>query len=123
MTIEECYTQLQGNYPEAKNRLMTDTLIERFILKFPDDPCMATLRDRIAARDTAGAFRAVHTLKGVAANLAFTQLYHDASNLTEQLRDLQHEADPVLYAILQQTYDRVINTLTAYQASRSCPRT
>lgn len=119
MTIEECYSKLQGNYTEAKTRLMNDKLIERFILKFPDDPSMDTLQKMIETGDNAAAFRAVHTLKGVAANLAFTQLFRDASNLTEQLRPLQSPADPELYNVLKQTYDIVINTLKEYSESKS----
>lgn len=119
MTIEECYTKLHGNYQEAKTRLMNDKLIERFILKFPDDPSMDALREMIDAGDNAAAFRAVHTLKGVAANLAFTQLFHDASNLTEQLRPLQEAADPELYSTLKKTYDMVISTLKEYVDSKS----
>lgn len=118
MTIEECYSKLHGNYAEAKTRLMNDKLIERFILKFPDDPCMATLQEMILAGDNAAAFRAVHTLKGVAANLAFTQLFRDASNLTEQLRPLESPADPELFSILKQTYATVIRTLEEYKTNK-----
>lgn len=118
MTLEECYAKLNGDYSEAKNRLMNDRLIDRFILKFPDDPSMGALRDMVEAGDNVAAFRAVHTLKGVAANLAFTQLFHDASNLTEQLRSLQNAPDPELYRILQQTYDRVIDVLKEYAESK-----
>lgn len=118
MTLQECYTQLRGNYAEAKQRLMNDRLIDKFILKFPDDPSMEALREMVKAGDNAASFRAVHTLKGVAANLAFTQLFQDASNLTEQLRDLQHDPDPTLYSILQETYQQVINTLMEYKNSK-----
>lgn len=118
MTLEECYSKLRGNYNEAKTRLMNDKLIERFILKFPNDPSMEALKEMVRAGDNAAAFRAVHTLKGVAANLAFTQLFQDASNLTEQLRSLQNDPDPTLYAILQNTYDMVIDTLKEYEASK-----
>lgn len=115
MTIEECYTKLRGNYSEAKTRLMNDKLIERFILKFPDDPSMSTLQAMVEAGDIEKSFRAVHTLKGVAANLAFTQLFRDASNLTEQLRPLQNTADPELYSTLQKTYDMVLSVLAEYK--------
>lgn len=118
MTIKECYSRLRGDYTEAKTRLMNDKLIERFILKFPDDPSMATLQEMIQVGDIAASFRAVHTLKGVAANLAFTQLFHDASNLTEQLRPLQSPADPELFSNLQSTYDMVISVLKEYEASK-----
>lgn len=119
MTLEECYAKLNGDYNEAKTRLMNEKLIERFILKFPDDPSMDALQEMIAAGDNAAAFRAVHTLKGVAANLAFTQLFQDASNLTEYMRDLQHDADPNLYASLKETYDNVIRTLKEYEANKA----
>lgn len=118
MTLEECYCKLRGDYQEAKNRLMNDKLIERFILKFPDDPSMDSLKEMVKTGDNAAAFRAVHTLKGVAANLAFKQLFQDASNLTEQLRSLQNDPDPKLYATLLETYDLVIDTLKEYQASK-----
>lgn len=118
MTLEECYTKLQGDYKEAMSRLVNSRLIERFILKFPADPSMDTLQKMVEAGDNAAAFRAVHTLKGVAANLAFSQLFCDASNLTEQMRDLQHAADPVLYAKLKDTYNRVINTLKEYELTK-----
>lgn len=119
MTLEECYTKLHGDYHEAKNRLMNDRLIDRFILKFPDDPSMGTLKDMVETGDNVAAFRAVHTLKGVAANLAFTQLYQDASNLTEQLRSLQNQPDPLLYSRLLATYNQVIETLREYEAEIS----
>lgn len=118
MTLEECYTKLHGDYNEAQNRLMNERLIDRFILKFPDDPSMDALREMVKAGDNAAAFRAVHTLKGVAANLAFTQLFHDASNLTEQLRSLQNSPDPELFRTLQETYGLVIRTLEEYAASK-----
>ena len=118
MTLEECYNNLHGDYEEAKTRLMNERLIERFILKFPEDPSMGALLEMIEAGDNVAAFRAVHTLKGVAANLAFTQLFRDASNLTEQLRDLKSNPDPELVARLKVTYDLVISSLKEYAASK-----
>lgn len=118
MTLEECYNKLHGSYEEAKTRLMNDRLIERFVLKFPDDPSMDALNDMVAAGENSAAFRAVHTLKGVAANLAFTELFQNASNLTEQLRDLKSEADPALLEAVRVSYDLVIRTLREYAASK-----
>lgn len=117
MTLQECYNNLHGDYNEAKTRLMNDRLIERFIMKFPDDPSMGALQEMIEVGDNTAAFRAVHTLKGVAANLAFTQLFQDASNLTEQMRDLKSDADPELLANLKASYQLVIDTLKDYEAN------
>lgn len=119
MTLQDCYTQLHGDYAEAIGRLMNERLMDRFVRKFPADPSMGQLNEMIAAGDNPAAFRAVHTLKGVAANLSFTELYRAAYDLTEQMRDLQHTADAELYSRVQQAYDLVIKTLNQYTSEKS----
>lgn len=114
MNLREMYTELGGSYDEALGRLMNDRLIERFVLKFPDDPTMKTLEDAVNAGNTEGAFRAAHTLKGVAANLAFTDLSKAASALTEQLRPLTSPADAELYSKLRLSYQRTTETIKKY---------
>lgn len=115
MNIIECYQKLHGDYADAKNRLMMDRLVEKFMLKFPNDPSMHELDDAIAAGDNESAFRAVHTLKGVAANLSFTELQKAASALTEQMRDLQHPADPQLYENVKSAYRNTISAINIYK--------
>ena len=75
-----------GNYEEAIERLRNERLVTRFALKFIDDGSYKLLEDSLASGNYEEAFRAAHTLKGVAANLAFTDLAADASVLTEALR-------------------------------------
>lgn len=111
MTTQECYTLLKGNYQEAKSRLMNDTLIDRFLLRFPDDPSMQQLLDSLSQQNYTEAFHAAHTLKGVAANLAFTQLQQSASALTEALRGGQCPADASLLPQLQSDYQLVMDTI------------
>lgn len=119
MNLDECYSALKGNYAEARGRLMNDKLVIRFILKFLSDPSMEELRAGVAANDNELAFRAVHTLKGVAANLAFTELYNDASALTEQMRSLKNSADPQLLAKLEETYTNVIDVLKRFEQEQA----
>lgn len=118
MTIQNCYETLKGNYEEAKQRLMNDKLIERFILKFPADDSITILREAVKAGDHDESFRGAHTLKGVAANLAFTELEKAASELTEQLRNSKDPADPVLFENVETAYNLVINTLKQYEAEK-----
>lgn len=105
---------LRGDYANAKIRLMNDRLIDKFIRKFPGDPTMQQLDDAIASGDRKAAFVAVHTLKGVAANLSFTELQQAASNLTEQLRNGASEPDASLYGSLRESYNKAISALQAY---------
>ncbi len=94
MTLRECYDQMNGSYDDAKARLMMDSMIERFLQKFLEDKTMEDLRRAVASGDVPLSFRQAHTLKGVAANLAFTGLQKAASDLTEQLRPRQRRLIP-----------------------------
>ena len=43
MTLKRFYEAVGGNYTEVLSRLMSDRLIRKFLLKFPDDPSYAVL--------------------------------------------------------------------------------
>ena len=88
MTIQECYMALGGNYQEVAKRLPSESLVKRFITKFPDDKSFAELSQAMAEGDRASAFRAAHTLKGVSANLSLDQLLRSVVVLTELLLSL-----------------------------------
>lgn len=118
MTIQECYTKLKGNYEDAVRRLSSDNLIERFMLMFPKDTTMQTLRAAVAEGNIEESFRAAHTLKGIAANLSFSELAEVSSKLTEQLRPRTNQADGELVSQIEELYELTINTLKEYQASK-----
>ena len=93
MTLEEFYTAIGGNYQETMQRLPSETMIRKFIHKYPSDPSYASLSAALEAQDWPTAFRAAHTLKGVAQNLGFGILYKTAAALTEALRGPAAPAD------------------------------
>ena len=66
MTIKECYEQIGADYEDVRSRLRSDLLIRKFFLKFPDDKSFGQLKEALKSGDREGAFRGVHTLKGVA---------------------------------------------------------
>ena len=90
MNIREFYEKTGGDYADALQRLMKENLLERFTRMFPDDSCYRELESSLAEKDLAGAFHAVHTLKGICLNLSYTRLYESGYEVTEALRD----ADP-----------------------------
>ena len=115
MTLQECYGALHGNYDDARSRLMTDRLIEKFMLKFLDDTSMDLLKESVEQGNIPESFRAAHTLKGVAANLAFTELMETSSELTEQLRSCTVPADEELYRKVTDAYEVTVKAITAYK--------
>lgn len=86
MTVEQFYNYICGDYAGTKSRLMTDDRILRFVNKFPADGSYKLLTDSLASSNVEEAFRAAHTIKGVAQNLGFTALYKAAEVVTEILR-------------------------------------
>lgn len=86
MNTEVFYEKIGGNYADTIGRLMTEERILRFVRKFPADGSFNALKDALARGSQEEAFRAAHTLKGVAQNLGFTVLYEKASAVTEVLR-------------------------------------
>ena len=103
MTIEQCYQEIGGNYTEVCSRLPSQKLVEKFVRKFLDDQSYAQLAAAMEEGNHDDAFRAAHTLKGVAANLSFTKLRASACDLTELLRapadTIPPEAAPLLEAV------------------------
>ena len=115
MTVQECYNKMNGNYGEVLERLGMDRIIEKFLLKFPKDESMNQLLDAIKDGDIEGSFKAAHTLKGVAANLAFTELQKATDALTEQLRPKNEQANPTLVAAVEKAYSNTIAAIEEYQ--------
>ena len=76
MTIQECYQQLGGDLSAVENRLRSVGLVERFLAKFLDDGCYATLCSAMEQGDRKQAFQAAHSLKGVSGNLSLDRLAH-----------------------------------------------
>ena len=108
MTTAEFYDYVGGDYDDVKYRFMKDELISRFLRMLPDDGSMDELNAAVAAGSSEGAFRAVHTLKGVAATLGFDGLTTTASVLTEKLRPQTGFPDDEYFSAVGREYDRVI---------------
>ena len=110
MTIEQCYARIGGSFAEVNARLPDACLVEKFVRKFPADPSYAQLKQALTDDCLTDAFRAVHTLKGVAANLSFEPLRQSASALTELLRhtdSIPPEALP-LFAQVTRDYEATL---------------
>lgn len=86
MTVQECYTQLGGDYEDVKARFLNDEKIKRFLSLFLEDEHFDGLCQAMKEENYQLAFENVHTLKGVCANLSLNMLLEQAKELTELLR-------------------------------------
>ena len=115
MTLKDCYMQMGADYEETVQRLRSESLIQRIILKFPQDPSYQELCQALADGNIEGAFRAAHTLKGVCQNLGFKNLYEPSAELTERLRPLQEtETDDLMQKVTEE-YNRTVKAIEDFQ--------
>lgn len=117
MTIQECYAALEGDYQEVLSRLYSEALVKKFVGKFLADQSFQLLESSLTAEEYDEAFRAAHTLKGVAQNLSFTRLYQSSHQITEALRTKDYALAGQLFPTVSQDYERTVAAIQAYQSS------
>lgn len=113
MTLHEFYTAVGGSCDDVIARLRSEAFTEKFLRMIPQDGSMPLLRQAAAAGDAETAFRAVHTLKGIALNLGLASLAAACGAMTEALRgrsSLPAETDDLLRAV-EQEYQKVCRAL------------
>ena len=115
MTLECFYTHIGGDYCEVFSRLCTEERILKFIRKYPADPTFQHLKEAVNRSDWTDAFRAVHTLKGVAQNLGFDRLYAVSFPLTEALRGAKPLTDPSLLEAVTREQEETMAALSALE--------
>ncbi len=110
MDLKTFYCEIGGNYEETFKRFMTDERILKFVRKFLLDGSFALLKTSLAEKKVEDAFRAAHTLKGVAQNLGFDRLFVTAEKVTNILRGGSLEVD-ALMPELEELYNLTITAI------------
>ncbi len=113
MTLSELYIVLGGDVHAVLARIPSEAMIRKFAKMYTQDTSFAALRQAVDACDWDGAFRAAHTLKGVALNLGFSYLADAASALTEHLRGGKALTQPALLAAVQSAHAQALRALDA----------
>ena len=116
MNINECYQAMGADYEEVFGRLRNERLITKFVLKFPGDPSFSQLQSTLEEKNVEEAFRAAHTLKGVAHNLGFTPLYEATATLTEVLRAGNLPEDDNMMNAVAKEYERTVAAIEQLNA-------
>lgn len=119
MNIKECYDAAGGKYDEVIRRFLREELLIKFVLKFLSDKTFDTLITDLEKGDTEASFRGAHTLKGVAMNLGFTELYDVSAELTDMLRPLKPVDTTDVVAKLTASYNKVVGAIKEFQKSNS----
>ncbi len=111
-SIEQFYVNMGTTAKEVVNRLGGDAeTVKLFLSKFKDDKTFEGFKKALDEGDTPVAFRAVHTLKGVCANLGLENLYKKAYDVTEMLRAGNLEEAREAYPSLEELYNNAIEEI------------
>jgi HPt (histidine-containing phosphotransfer) domain-containing protein len=115
MTLKECYDKLGGDYESAVSRLINESLVKKFVLKFLNDLSYETLVNALEKENYEEAFHASHTIKGICQNLSFTDLYKSSRALTEALRENNTDEIQPLAQQVKADYERTIAAIKEFQ--------
>lgn len=116
MTLQECYEKIGGDYAEVSERLVNDERIEKYVVKFLEDPTYQMLCEAIEADDDTAVFLTIHTLKGLSQNLGFGRLYEASHELTEAVRGDVKLQDVSLFEAVRDAYFVTIEVIKEFAA-------
>ena len=108
MTRED-FISNEIDYDSAMNLFMgKQEILERFLKKFLNDVSYEQLKAAIDNKDCEAAFKAAHTLKGVAGNLSMKKLAKTVSDMTEEFRAGNFDAGLVYVDEMDSQYKAMI---------------
>ena len=115
MTLQECYAAVGGSYEEVTQRLRSERIVQKFVIKFLADGSYDLLIRSMEEENYGEAFRAAHTIKGVCQNLSFTKLYESSNQLSEALRSGLSPEAPGLLEQVKEDYNQTVQAIRAFQ--------
>ena len=119
MICKEFYEIVGGDYEDAVNRFMSEENVLRFIPRFLTDTSFSLLEKGMNEKDVNLAYRAAHTLKGIAQSFGFSDLGKSAIVLTEVLRKKTFDGADELFGIVKSDYVKVINAIKQFLKSQN----
>ena len=112
LSMRECYELLGEDYDSVIQRLECDEAnVEPAIREFLYDEHFITFVDAMNEHAVEKAFRAAHTMKGIAANLGFEKFRSVFSEITEYLRKGDYDNAHDLLVPVGKEYIRIISVL------------
>ncbi len=113
--LEKFYKSVGSDVQEVVARLGgAAALVERFLTKFKSDESFNKLHDALENGAVKDAFREAHTLKGLCANLSLQNLFEQARDITELLREENLEAAKQSFPALEREYIHVLDAMKEF---------
>ena len=120
MNLKDCYIKFGGDFDEVLGRLRREQIVQKFVYKFLDDKSFHLFEMSMENKDYEEALRAVHTLKGICQNLAFTRLFESSNLVTKALKENDWNTAIDMIPKLSMDYYETINVINEFKRSRDC---
>lgn len=113
--IENAYNQIGADFDDVLRRFTSEELVVRFSEKFLEDGSFEQLGEALRNDDANAAFLASHTLKGIAQNMGFSNLFEPSNALAEFLRPIPETAagSEELFAAVEAEYNKTTEAIRA----------
>lgn len=119
MELREFYGIVGGDYETVLENMISEQMAFKFIDMFLEDPSYQRLLTALECGEDEEAFKAVHTLKGVSANLGLMNLYQKAVLVTEELRNGRNPMQARAYMPqLTKEYEETIQAILKLQKEK-----
>lgn len=117
MNCLDFYDGLGADSANVVRRLGNETFVRKYLKKFAEDTTVGDLNRYVAEKEYENAFRAAHTIKGLALNLELLPLNGIIIDLTEILRNTIHEDDKIKSLLLafNKEYNTIIQKINMLQ--------
>lgn len=103
------------DYEDAMDRMDNDgDLYKTLALKYLDNAKYADLVAALEVKDFDEAYKAAHSIKGVAGNLSFARLFDVSSAMSEALFQGEYQAAEGMLGDLKAANEKVIEGLVAW---------
>ncbi|MDE7095750.1 MAG: Hpt domain-containing protein [Anaeroplasmataceae bacterium] len=113
MSIKEFYNSINVNPEDVLHRFANnEAMLTKFLKKFLDDKTYLELTQAVESRDWEATFRTAHTLKGLAGNFGFQELFDLSAKVVERYRAQDYEVIPEWFERLKACYEHLIENLT-----------
>ena len=117
MTLTDCYSLFGGNFKEVSDRLQSDTLIQKYLIKFADLNEFDTLRDALKQEDYDKAALTAYSIMVSSLHLGFPLLQKSAGQLCAALDSHNIKDIEPLMGKAQAEYDTVCDAIRQYAVS------
>ena len=88
-----------------------EMLYIRFLKKFPNDKTFQALVDAVNSENYEEIEKSAHTLKGISANLGFSELKSKSDNMVICIRNKNYSEIKNLFDIVDEEYNNIINLI------------